>query len=147
MACSLESFEIRFGRADFCCAVGFRPHLGNRLLITNPYYGWMFLIRPFLSFWHIYRSSYSGSKTARRPLIIIISTCSLALSFEPISETIIIPLTALNVETCSNDLGCGRAINYVTSGNVRDSTVQINLLEKSDFDEFQKIGFAHFRLR
>jgi len=97
MACSLESFEIRFGRADFCCAVGFRPHL--------------------------------------------------ALSFEPISETIIIPLTALNAETCSIDLGCGRAINYVTSGNVRDSAVQINLLEKNDFDEFQKIGFAHFRLR
>jgi len=94
---SIESFEIRFGRADFCCAVGFRPHL--------------------------------------------------ALHFEPIAENICISLDKLNAETTSANLGIGRCVTYVTNANVRSPKVSLQLLEKNDFNEFQKIATADFFLK
>ena len=94
---SLETFEIRFGRADFCCAVGFRPHLG--------------------------------------------------IKFEPISETISLPLNRLNAETTTLNLGVGRSITYSTEDDVSNSKIFLQLLEKNDFEEFQNIATAEFSLR
>lgn len=94
---SLETFQIRFGRAEFCCAVGFRPHIG--------------------------------------------------IKFEPIAENISVPLTRLNAETTSANLATGRSITYSTTDNVQNSNISLQLLERNDFDEFQKIATAHFALR
>lgn len=68
------------------------------------------------------------------------------IRFEPIEENILLPLPNLNAEMLCDDLAAGRMITYSTNHDVKNSKVELHLLEKNDFDEFQKIGHAEIKL-